>query len=71
MKCGCSRQKIWRIIKKLEEDKTIWGYAAIVNEEKQGLKSYIILIKRTTLPIDEKLAINHRGYSFLFSVICL
>ncbi len=32
------------------------GYAAIVNEEKQGLKSYIILIKRTTLPIDEKLA---------------
>ena len=55
-KCGCSRQKVWRIIKKLEEDKTIWGYTAIVNEKKQGLKSYIILIKRTTLPIDEKLA---------------
>ncbi len=55
-KCGCSRQKVWRIIKKLEEDKTIWGYAAVVNEEKQGLKSYMILIKRTTLPLDEKLA---------------
>ena len=55
-KCGFSRQKAWRIIKGLEENKTIWGYAAIVNEEKQGLKSYIILIKRTTLPIDEKLA---------------
>jgi len=54
--CGFSRQKVWRIIKGLEEDKTIWGYAAIVNEEKQGLKSYMILIKRTTLPIDEKLA---------------
>jgi len=54
--CGFSRQKVWRIIKTLEEDKTIWGYAAIVNEEKQGLKSYMILIKRTTLPIDEKLA---------------
>jgi len=54
-KCGCSRQKVWRIIKKLEEDKTIWGYTAIVNEKKQGLKSYMILIKRTTLPIDEKL----------------
>jgi len=54
--CGFSRQKTWRIIKKLEEDKTIWGYAAVVNEEKQGLKRYMILIKRTTLPIDEKLA---------------
>jgi DNA-binding Lrp family transcriptional regulator len=54
--CGCSRQKVWRIINRLEENNTIWGYAAVVNEEKQGLKSYIILIKRTTLPIDEKLA---------------
>ena len=24
-KCGFSRQKVWRIIKKLEEEKTIWG----------------------------------------------
>jgi len=54
--CGFSRQKVWRIIKGLEEDKTIWGYTAVVNEKKQGLKSYMILIKRTTLPIDEKLA---------------
>ena len=53
--CGFSRQKTWRIIKRLEEDRTIWGYAAVVNEEKQGLKRYMILIKRTTLPIDEKL----------------
>ena len=55
-KCGFSRQKVWRIIKGLEKDKTIWGYTAVVNEEKQGLKTYTILIKRTTLPIDEKLA---------------
>ncbi len=55
-KCGFSRQKVWRIIKELQGNKTIWGYAAVVNEEKQGLKSYMILIKRTTLPIDEKLA---------------
>ena len=55
-KCGFSRQKAWRIIKGLEENKTIWGYAAIVNEEKQRLKRYMILIKRTTLPLDEKLA---------------
>ncbi len=54
-KCGFSRQKVWGIIKGLEENKTIWGYAAIVNEKKQGLKRYMILIKRTILPVDEKL----------------
>ena len=53
--CSFSRQKVWRIIKRLEEDKIIWGYSAIVDEEKQGFKHYIILIKRTTLPVDEKL----------------
>ncbi len=55
-RCKFSRQKVWRIMKRLEKNKTIWGYAAIVNEEKLNLKHYIILIKRTTLPIDEKLA---------------
>ena len=25
-KCGFSRQKVWRIIKRLEKNKTIWGY---------------------------------------------
>ena len=54
--CGYSRQKVWRIINRLEENKSIWGYAAVVNEEKQGLKRYMILIKRTTLPFDKKLA---------------
>jgi DNA-binding Lrp family transcriptional regulator len=55
-RCGFSRQKVWRIIKRLEKDHIIWGYTAIVDEEKQDLKHYIILIKRTSLPIDEKLA---------------
>ena len=55
-RCNFSRQKVWRIIKRLEKNKTIWGYAAIVNEEKQDLKHYIMLIKKTTLPIDEKVA---------------
>jgi DNA-binding Lrp family transcriptional regulator len=54
-KCGFSRQKVWRIIKRLEKNKTIWGYTAIVDEEKQDLKHFIVLIKRTTLPSDEKL----------------
>jgi len=33
-KCGFSRQKVWRIIKRLEKNKTIWGYHAIVDNKK-------------------------------------
>ena len=47
-----SRQKVWRIIKRLEEKKEIWGYYTVVDEEKLGLKRFIILIKRSTEPID-------------------
>ena len=50
--CGFSRQKVWRIIKNLEKNNTIWGYTAVVDEEKQDLKSYMILIKRSIQPID-------------------
>jgi DNA-binding Lrp family transcriptional regulator len=50
-KCGFSRQKVWRIIKRLEKNKTIWGYTAIVDDEKLGLKRYIILIKRNNVPL--------------------
>jgi DNA-binding Lrp family transcriptional regulator len=55
-KCGFSRQKVWRIIKRLEEDYTIWGYTAIVDDEKQGVKHFIALVKRTNIPVDEKMA---------------
>lgn len=54
-KCGFSRQKVWRIIKKLEKNKTIWGYHAVTDNERLGLKSYLVLIKKTNEPI-EKLA---------------
>jgi len=57
-KCGFSRQKVWRIIKRLEENKTIWGYSAIADIEKQDLTEYTVLIKRTNLPLTEKLADN-------------
>jgi len=53
--CGFSRQKVWRIIKKLEKQKIIWGYAAICDEERYGLKHFTMIIKRTTVPIDQKL----------------
>lgn len=53
---GFSRQKVWRVIKNLEKNNTIWGYKAIVDEEKTGLQQYIILIKRTLKPLDKKLS---------------
>lgn len=53
--CGFSRQKVWRVIKNLEKNKTIWGYTTVINEEKQGMKGYILLIKRSNKPIDKEL----------------
>ncbi len=52
-KCGFSRQKLWRIKKILEKDKTIWGYNAVFDDEKLGLRRYLILIKRTNKPISK------------------
>jgi DNA-binding Lrp family transcriptional regulator len=40
-----SRQKVWRIVKNLEENKDIWGYTAIVDEQKLGMKTYLLLFK--------------------------
>ncbi len=54
-KCGFSRQKVWRIIKKLEEEKTIWGYTAICEQERYTMKHFIMMMKRNTAPIDEKM----------------
>jgi len=53
-KCGFSRQKVWRIIKGLEKNHTIWGYTTIVDKEKQDLKNYTILIKRTNTPMEKE-----------------
>ena len=50
-KCNFSRQKVWRIIKRLEKNKTIWGYHAVIDNEKINMKNYIMLLKRTNEPI--------------------
>jgi len=55
-RCGFSRQKVWRCIKRLEQEHIIWGYTAIVDEEKQDRKSFVVTIKKTTTPLDEKTA---------------
>lgn len=54
--CGFSRQKTWRMIKHLEENKLIWGYTAISDEEKMGLKHYILLLKRSSNPLPKETA---------------
>jgi DNA-binding Lrp family transcriptional regulator len=55
-RCGFSRQKVLRIIKRLENEKKIWGYSAIVDNEKFDLKRYLILIRRSTEPIDDAIS---------------
>lgn len=52
-KCGFSRQKAWRIIKRLEDTQSIWGgYHACVDNEKMDRAWYILLFRLKHLPID-------------------
>jgi DNA-binding Lrp family transcriptional regulator len=53
--CRFSRQKVSRIIKKLEKNKTIWGYTAVCDDESYNLKHFTMLVKRTTVPVDQKI----------------
>ncbi len=53
-RCGFSRQKVWRIIKRLEKTKLIWGYAAINGGEKMEVGNFVVLIKKSSKPADEK-----------------
>jgi len=50
-RCGFSRQKVWRIIKKLEANQTIWGYHAVIDTDYLQVKNFILLIKKTNQPI--------------------
>jgi DNA-binding Lrp family transcriptional regulator len=52
-KCGFSGPKVRRIMKKLEENETIWGYHAVTDYEKIGLNEYILLIKKANTPLDK------------------
>jgi DNA-binding Lrp family transcriptional regulator len=47
---GFSRQKVWRVIKKLEKNNTIWGYIPVLNQEKLDVENYTLLAKRTNIP---------------------
>lgn len=51
--CGFSRQKTWRILKRLEAKKVIWGYTAIFNEDQMQLKHFTLLVKRSMKQVNE------------------
>ena len=48
------RQKIWRVKKRLQDERIIWGYTAVIDESKLGNVSYILLMK--TKPMNRGLA---------------
>ena len=48
-----SRQKVWRMIKNLENNNTIWGYTAVLDNQKLNKKRYVMLIKRTNKPVQK------------------
>lgn len=51
---GFSRQKVWRVIKNLEKNNTIWGYVAVVDQQKLNKKIFMMLMKRTNKPIPKE-----------------
>ena len=57
-KLGFSRQKVWRTVKNLEKNNTIWGYVAVINQEKLNKKVYMMLMKRTNKPVPKEV-LNH------------
>jgi DNA-binding Lrp family transcriptional regulator len=54
-KCRFSRQKAWRIIKRLEKNKTIWGYHARVSDDKMDRVGYTLLFKFTNIEIETEI----------------
>jgi len=51
-KCGFSGPKLRRIIKNLEDSDTIWGYHAVTDFEKLGMREYLLLIKKTNTSLN-------------------
>jgi DNA-binding Lrp family transcriptional regulator len=51
--CGFSRQKVSRIIKNLEQNKVIWGYPPVTDEDVRNLKQFVLIVKRKSVPFDE------------------
>ncbi len=56
--CGVSRQKIWKTIKKFEQQKVIWGHTTIVDWQTQNLQKFLLLLKKTNIPITQQIIDN-------------
>jgi DNA-binding Lrp family transcriptional regulator len=75
-RCGFSRQKVWRIKKRLEKNKTIWGYNAVINHDRLGLKQYIMLIKKSVQPVENAvnkiidLTMHKKGEEIGVDILC-
>jgi DNA-binding Lrp family transcriptional regulator len=51
--CGCSKQKVTRMIKQLEQKKLIWGYTTVFDEKKIGQNHFMLLAKKSSKKINE------------------
>lgn len=51
---GFSRQKVWRIITKLEKEKVIWGYSTVIDDAYTKRHHFTLILKRTEKPIDQQ-----------------
>ena len=45
--CGFSKQKVWRYIKRFEEEQLIWGTNITIDEHKLGKEKFLLLMKRS------------------------
>lgn len=54
-KCGLSKQKAWRIVRKLEESGAILSYPSNLNMKNIGKRSFLILFERSSKMVDDNL----------------
>jgi len=53
-KLGLSKQKVWRVIKKMEEKGAIMARPACLNARKMGKRTFLLLFERTSRSIDKR-----------------
>ena len=47
-------KKYWRVVKRLEKERAIWGYTAVIDDAQLSMKRFLVLIKRVNIPITEE-----------------
>jgi DNA-binding Lrp family transcriptional regulator len=54
-KCGFSKQKVWRIVHRMEEEGAILSHPTSLDLKKVGKRSFLILFERSFRVVDSKL----------------